>query len=157
MCGWEVANKLVRGWCYPEVMPKMTLHPIDGADVTELQFETENRAYFERSIAGFGDDYYNRKTLERITAERTKDRETVDAYYLVRDAAGELVGRVGLFDVQRGPSQMAVIGYRTAERRTGEGYVTRAVKQVLKDAFEVYGLHRGDDFARKYQVTACNA
>lgn len=125
-------------------MSNITLHPIKEADVTELlRFETENRAYFERSIAGFGDDYYDKKTLTKITAERAEDWETGDAYfYLIRDVAGELVGRVSLFDVQRGASQMAVIGYRIAEKHTGKGYATAAVEGVVNDAFAVYGLHR---------------
>ena len=125
-------------------MPNIALHPTREADVTELlRFETKNRVCFERSIAGFGDDYYELKTLERIVAERARDWETGDAYfYPIRDTAGELVGRVSLFEVQRGPSQMAVIGYRVAQKHTGKGYAAEAVKRVVKDAFEVYGLHR---------------
>lgn len=125
-------------------MPTIRLHPIAEADVTELhRFETENRVFFERTIASFGDDYYRLETLRQITAERAQNWETGDAYaHLVRDEAGELVGRISLFDVQREPAQMAVIGYRIAERHSGKGYATKAVTLVLRDAFEVYGLHR---------------
>ncbi len=125
-------------------MSTITLHPIADADVTELhRFETENRAFFERTIAGFGDDYYKLETLEQIIAERAQDWENGDAYYyLIRDEAGELVGRISLFDVQRDPAQMAVIGYRVAEEHSGKGYATKAVALVLRDAFEIYGLHR---------------
>lgn len=125
-------------------MTQITLHPIAEADVTELHsFELENRAFFEKTIASFGDDYYERATLEQITAERVQDWEDGDAYfYLIRDSAGELAGRINLFDVQRGATQMAVIGYRIAEKHSGKGIATKAVGLVLKDAFEVYGLHR---------------
>lgn len=125
-------------------MTQITLHPIAEAEVSELfRFELENRAFFERTIASFGDDYYERATLEKITEGRVRDWENGDAYfYLVRDAAGDLVGRISLFDVQRGATQTATIGYRIAEAHSGKGIATKAVARVLEDAFEVYGLHR---------------
>lgn len=124
-------------------MSELTLHPIAEADAAEvLRFELENRAFFERSIAGFGDDYYTLEAVTRILNERALDwREDKSYYYLIR-VAGELVGRISLFDVQRGPAQMAQIGYRVAEKHSGKGYAAAAVGLVLKDAFEVYKLHR---------------
>ena len=125
-------------------MADITLHPIAAADAAELlRFELENRAFFEKSIAGFGDDYYNLKTVERITAERVQDwQEDRSYYYLIQDAAGELVGRINLFGVRRGPAQSAEVGYRIAERHGGKGYATAAVGLVLKDAFGTHKLHR---------------
>lgn len=81
--------------------------------------------------------------MERIIAERTRDWEEDESYfYLVRDVAGELVGRVSLFGVRRGPARSAEVGYRIAEKRSGKGYATAAVGLVLKDAFGTYNLHR---------------
>jgi len=37
---------------------------------------------------------------------------------------------------------MAVIFYRVAEKCTGKSYATAAVKRIVKDASEVYGLYR---------------
>lgn len=55
-------------------MADITLHPIAEAEAAELlRFELENRAFFEKSITGFGDDYYNLKTVEHITAERVQN------------------------------------------------------------------------------------
>lgn len=125
-------------------MPAVALHPIAGADAAELlRFETDNRDFFERSMAGFGDDYYNLTAVERVIAERTEDWHDDEAYYyLICDAAGELVGRVNLFGVQRGPAQRAEVGYRVAERHSGKGYATAAVRHVVREAFKVHGLHR---------------
>lgn len=126
------------------LMPNITLYPIAEADAAEvLQFELENRGFFERSIAGLGDDYYNLETLKKITAKNIKAWETSDAYpYLIRDVAGELVGRVNLFGVQYGSAQKAEIGYRIAERHSGEGYAKAAVALVSREAFGTHGLHR---------------
>ena len=125
-------------------MADITLHPIAETDAAEvLNFELENRAFFEKTIAGFGDGYYNLKTVERITAERVRDWEEGSSYfYLIRGAVGELVGRVSLFGVRRGPAQSAEVGYRIAEWHGGKGYATAAVGLVLKDAFGTYKLHR---------------
>ena len=97
-------------------MADITLHPIAEADAAEvLNFELENRAFFEKTIAGFGDGYYNLKTVERITAERIQDRQADRSYtYLIRGATGELIGRVSLFGVRRGPAQSAEVSYRIA-------------------------------------------
>ena len=122
----------------------VTLHPIAATDAAELlRFETENRAFFERSIAGADDEFYTLGSIERFIAERAEEwAEGSSYYYLVRDVAGELVGRVSLFDVQRGPIQAAEIGYRMAERHSDKGYAKAAVAQVVRDAFGPYGLHR---------------
>ena len=56
--------------------------------------------------------------------------------------AGELVGRVNLFGVQRGPAQKAEIGYRIAERHSGKGYARGAVALIATEAFGTHGLHR---------------
>ncbi len=129
---------------YNPLVADITLHPIAEADAAELlRFELENRAFFEKSIAGFGDDYYNLETVERVTAERVQDWEEGESfYYLIRDAVDELVGRISLFDVRRGPLQRAEVGYRIAERHGSMGYATAAVGLVLKDAFGTHKLHR---------------
>lgn len=63
-------------------MPQITLHPIAEADPDEiLHFEVENQAHFERTVASFGDDYYELETIQLITAERARDWEKGSAYY----------------------------------------------------------------------------
>ena len=124
-------------------MSAVTLHPVAETDAAEvLQFELENRDFFERSIAGFGDDYYDLKTTARSLAENVGDWAAGSYAYLIRDVAGELVGRVNLFGVQRGPAQKAEVGYRIAERHSGKGYAKGAVALVTSEAFGTHGLHR---------------
>ncbi|HEU4979198.1 MAG TPA: GNAT family protein [Solirubrobacteraceae bacterium] len=57
-------------------------------------------------------------------------------------AAGELVGRVSLANIVRGAWRNANLGYWIAERATRRGHATRAVRLVLRFAFEHAGLHR---------------
>jgi len=55
---------------------------------------------------------------------------------------GELVGRITVNDVVRGPFQSAHLGYFVAESVNGRGVATDAVAQVLALAFGDLGLHR---------------
>lgn len=55
---------------------------------------------------------------------------------------GELVGRVTVNDVVRGPFQSAHLGYFVAQSVNGRGVATAAVAQVLGRAFTDLGLHR---------------
>lgn len=125
----------------PATVSIQPIAPDDAADI--LTFELENRAYFARSIPDRGDDYYDLESLAKTVQEVAEDFENGVRYmHLVRDAAGELVGRVNLFDVQRDPAHSAELGYRIAERHTGKGYATAAVGLTAAAAFRVHGLHR---------------
>ena len=53
-----------------------------------------------------------------------------------------LIGRVALSNVVRGPWQNATLGYWIDKDSLGKGHATRAVRLVLRFAFEHAGLHR---------------
>lgn len=124
-------------------MTTLSLHPVAEADAAEvLRFETENRAFFERTLPSMGDAYFTPAATETVLAERVRAwAEDVSYHFLIRQSR-ELVGRIGLFGVQRGPKQMAEVGYRIAERHSGKGYATQAVGLVLEEAFGTHKLHR---------------
>lgn len=117
------------------------LRPADGEAL--LRFERENRGFFERSIPGRGDGYYRLATVvASIEANLEERRRGSDFMYAIRDASGEIAGRINLVNVQRGPVQSAEIGYRIGERHNGLGYATRAVDLVAREAFDTLKLHR---------------
>jgi [ribosomal protein S5]-alanine N-acetyltransferase len=58
------------------------------------------------------------------------------------ERADRLIGRVALSNVVRGPWQNATLGYWIAAEALGRGHATRAVRLVLRFAFEHAGLHR---------------
>ena len=58
------------------------------------------------------------------------------------DLADRLIGRVALSNVVRGPWQNATLGYWIDKDALGRGHATRAVRLVLRFAFEHAGLHR---------------
>jgi [ribosomal protein S5]-alanine N-acetyltransferase len=58
------------------------------------------------------------------------------------EEADRLIGRVALSNVVRGPWQNATLGYWIDKDSLGRGHATRAVRLVLRFAFEHAGLHR---------------
>lgn len=57
-------------------------------------------------------------------------------------ADGAIVGVVNLNEIVRGGLQSAFIGYYAFAGTTGHGYMTEAIRLVLRYAFAVLGLHR---------------
>lgn len=54
----------------------------------------------------------------------------------------ELIGRIALTGIARGPFQNAYMGYYIDEQHNGKGYATTAVSLCLNKAFNEIGLHR---------------
>ncbi|HZR48942.1 MAG TPA: GNAT family N-acetyltransferase [Streptosporangiaceae bacterium] len=54
----------------------------------------------------------------------------------------QVVGRINLNTIVRGPFQSASVGYLVAEKFNGRGLATAAVADIKRRAFEDLGLHR---------------
>jgi len=108
-----------------------------------LEFELENRAFFESIIPGRAESYFDLNNLKKILVELENEQAAGDCYlYLIRDESGTIVGRVNLFSIARGIFEKAEIGYRIGQAHNGKGYATEAVRLVCLDAFEKHNLHR---------------
>ncbi|WP_328317749.1 GNAT family N-acetyltransferase [Streptomyces sp. NBC_00388] len=101
-----------------------------------LAFEQENRAYFAASIPDRGDDYFAR-FAERLRDLLAEQEAGICHFHLLIGAAGEIQGRINLVDVADGS---ATLGYRIAERASGRGLATSAVREVCRLAAGDYGL-----------------
>lgn len=121
---------------------------LDVADEL-LRFETDNRAFFEARVNSRPPGYYSPEGVRAaiVLAER-EAAEDKGYQFLVRTAAGELVGRVNLAGVRRHHFHSADLGYRMAERACGRGYASEAVRLVLLKAFGELGLKRLEANAR---------
>ncbi len=64
------------------------------------------------------------------------------AFGLFLAGSNRLIGRYRLSWTMRGFAETANLGYFLAEDYNGRGYSTRAVKRVVRFAFEELGLHR---------------
>jgi ribosomal-protein-alanine N-acetyltransferase len=125
-------------------MTPIVLAPPTPGDADELfDFETENREFFESRINARAPSYYSREAIGSAIGTAMRDAQNDAAYqFLVRNAAGRLVGRVNLTRVRRAHFHCAEIGYRIAQADCGKGYATQAVGQACTMAFGALRLVR---------------
>ena len=81
-----------------------------------------------------------RYKLRRYVEDARDDR--AHALFVFRESDSALVGGVTLSNVRRGVSQAASLGYWAGERYAGRGYITAAVRAVVRYGFDDLDLHR---------------
>jgi ribosomal-protein-alanine N-acetyltransferase len=103
-----------------------------------LRFERENRAYFARFIPDRGDDYFAGFAARHaeLLAEQTAGQRH---YHVLVDDDGAVLGRFNLVDVADGGAEL---GFRVAERVTGQGVAKDGVRRTCQLARDEYGLRR---------------
>jgi len=62
--------------------------------------------------------------------------------FVILDDDGEVVGRINLNNIVRGPFQSASMGYWLDQQATGRGLATMAAGELVELAFGDLGLHR---------------
>ncbi|MFD7789370.1 GNAT family N-acetyltransferase [Streptomyces nojiriensis] len=116
-------------------MPRLQLLRFGHAPAL-LAFERENRAYFAASVPDRGDRYFA-EFDERHAALMAEQAAGLCFFHVLVGDGGEVVGRVNLVDVGDGSAEL---GYRIAERATGRGLATAAVREARGLAVAEYGL-----------------
>lgn len=120
----------------PQPMPDLQLVHLDHAPAL-LTFERENRAYFAAVIPDRGDEFFAEFDAQHAQMLASQAAGT-DYFYLLVAEDGEVMGRVNLFKVADGAAEL---GYRIAQKATGQGLATAAVRQVREVAAK-HGLTR---------------
>ncbi|WP_264738275.1 GNAT family N-acetyltransferase [Cytobacillus firmus] len=118
------------------------LSELTGRDAEKLlNFEKENRLYFEQYVPSRGDAYYS---VDFIIASilQMKESRSYDEYYmyLIIDKNEEIAGRINVYNINR-ETLTGEIGYRIGENHTGLGYASKAVELITREAKEVLGLN----------------
>jgi ribosomal-protein-alanine N-acetyltransferase len=106
---------------------------LDDAEAL-LEFELENRIYFEGWINAREPDYYHLGSVQHAIEMAQSDASADKAYQFLAKYNGVIVGRVNLTNVCRPYYNKATLGYRIGERFGGNGYATKAVEQILEKA-----------------------
>ncbi|MBP1964231.1 GNAT family N-acetyltransferase [Paenibacillus aceris] len=114
----------------------------DAEELTAMY--KRNREFFEKFSPSTPEEYYTKEhQLQSITkskADRAEDRRY--AFVICHKEDKRIIGSIGLSFVVRGPLQSCMIGYNLDQAYNGKGYMTEAVKQVVRYAFEELKLHR---------------
>jgi [ribosomal protein S5]-alanine N-acetyltransferase len=103
-----------------------------------LDFERANRSYFTKSINDRGDEYFANFPEEHRTLMAEQATGNFKFHVLV-EPGGAVVGRFNLFDIADGSAD---VGYRVAERVTGQGVASTTLRQLCLLARDDYGLRR---------------
>jgi [ribosomal protein S5]-alanine N-acetyltransferase len=113
-----------------------TLRPDHASEV--LAFELANRTYFAAFVSDRGDAYFDEfnERYDELLAERETRR---DAYYVLMDDDGSVLGRFNLYDIE---DDTAEVGYRVAERVAGRGVATAGVRELCRLAGSEHGMRR---------------
>jgi ribosomal-protein-alanine N-acetyltransferase len=113
----------------------LTLEPLSEHTADELlQFELDNRSFFESMIPRRGDDYYNPQVFRTILRGLIQERINGTAFmYMIHDEERRLVGRIHLMNVNP-ETKTAEVGYRIGEKFGNHGYATEAVHLLLQEA-----------------------
>ena len=62
--------------------------------------------------------------------------------HVILDDSGRVIGRITLNGIVRGPFQSCSMGYWVSASHNGRGFATKAVREIVRVAFEELGLHR---------------
>lgn len=115
--------------------PMLDIRPATLADAEPLlEFELENRRYFESWINARKCDYYNLDSVRHAIETAQSEASADTSYQFLATCHGVIVGRINLTGITRPYFNKASLGYRIGERFGGNGYATKAVERVLEKA-----------------------
>lgn len=121
------------------------LRPFDARDAEELlELEVKNRDFFKLYAGTREEDFYTLHRQEQLIDEY-QELAKKDQYYMFGvflKQKGTLIGTIFLSEVLRGSLQGCFIGYFLDKSHNGNGYMTEAVKLLVRFAFEGLKLHR---------------
>lgn len=117
---------------------EISINSMQEVDAEALfKFESENRRFFEKMVPSRGDDYYIFEVFAIRHQELLKEQENGRSnFYLIKNNAGEIVGRVNLIDIDK-RNNIADIGFRVGADYVGKGVGNRALNLLLKTDLSV--------------------
>jgi ribosomal-protein-alanine N-acetyltransferase len=124
--------------------PASTTRLITLDDALRLaQLLQANRSFLAPWEPVRGDDYFTvdgQMADVRLALERHQQGSTLP--HVIVDESGQVVGRVTLNGIVRGPFQSCSVGYWVSATANGRGIATAAVRDIKRLAFDELGLHR---------------
>lgn len=115
-----------------------SIHLIQENDAEYLlEFELENRRFFEQMVPSRGDDYYTYEVFTRRHQELLMEQKSgLAKFYLIKNNGGEILGRINLVGIDK-INSIADIGFRVGEPYVGKGIGNKAINLLLKTDLRV--------------------
>ncbi|KEO82295.1 GNAT family N-acetyltransferase [Tumebacillus flagellatus] len=124
---------------------RVYLRPLTQEDVASLvRYHERNQEFFVQfEPTRPGHSYSGEAVVQQIErAAQAWDRDEAYLFGVFSQEADELVGRIGINFVRRGPQQSGMIGYSIDQAQNGKGLGSEAVRLCTGFGFEQLGLHR---------------
>ncbi len=124
------------------------LHVLHPSDVSALlEFEIENREWFEQFVPAREDRFYsNTGVVEQITSFLTEYDNGEMIPMLVKDANGTICGRINVRDIDQNAGS-GELGYRVGHSFGSKGIASNAVRKLLIYLAEHSSLKYVDAYA----------
>ncbi|WP_256658626.1 GNAT family N-acetyltransferase [Pseudomonas sp. LP_7_YM] len=120
-----------------------------------LAFETGNRFWFESHIEARPSSFYSLQGVADHIQSYLQDFAAGTWHpFIIEDAHGKIVGRANLKSINT-TLNTAEVGYRVAEDMAGQGLATMALRHLIEQARERWGL--GQLVAYVYEDNAGSA
>lgn len=117
---------------------EISIHMLQEVDAQELfDFEIKNRRFFERMVPSRGDGYYIWESfIKRHQALLDEQVSGLSQFYLIKDTAGKIVGRINLVDIDQ-TTGTAELGFRVGEAYVGKGIGNKALSLLLNTDLDI--------------------
>jgi len=121
---------------------EITLHLLREQDVPQLlEFELENRDFFEQLVPERGDDFYVFEQFVSRQRELLKEQQAgLAEFYLIKNNTGDILGRINLVDLDK-YLQTAEVGFRIGAKYGGQGIGSRALELLLDTDLGLTKIH----------------
>ncbi|MDK8184035.1 GNAT family protein [Paenibacillus sp. UMB4589-SE434] len=109
-----------------------------------LHLRMSNRQFLQPFEPLHAENHYTLGEQQKLLASKVKAAEAGQAYAfgIFSSSGHQLIGKIELSAIARGPLQNANIGYYLDQHHNGKGYATAAVSYCVNYAFDQLGLHR---------------
>jgi [ribosomal protein S5]-alanine N-acetyltransferase len=113
-------------------------------DVTALaQLLVDSREFMAPWEPLRTDDYFTIEGQRKLIQQALEQHgQGISLPHVIVGDAGQVVGRITLKTIVRGPFQSCVLGYWVGLEHNGRGHATKAVADIKRVAFDELGLHR---------------
>ena len=99
--------------------------------VNLLQFELENRIFFEEMVPSRGDEYYTPEIFnDRLAALLDEQIQGDSQFFLIKDRHQRVLGRINLVDFDE-YREVCHLGYRIGQEHTRKGIASKALALLL--------------------------
>ncbi|MCQ4085546.1 GNAT family N-acetyltransferase [Saccharibacillus sp. JS10] len=130
---------------YHDGTERLQIQLVTEQDLEDLlALEVKNKELFRQFAATREETFYTKKE-QQARIQRAVEAANADTFYMfmIREReSGILIGNVALMDILRSNLQSAIIGYAMDQDFNGKGYMTEAVRFIVRYAFEVLAFHR---------------